>query len=350
MEMRDPKLTDSVLAANDGSSFSRLAGLAMSLDATVITDAEGKVLFWNEAAEALFGPRAAKALGKDVCILLPPQLQDLYADILRRLDRQGRWEGMVEIVRADGACARILSRFIREVEPSEGEPGYAQAGPARQARQTGQAARIVSLHTDLTKAQRQDHAAALDWNLKATFARLFGQHPDGVFALSRDGTLLAANAALSTMTGYSHAALLSIPLVDLISPQDHDALRTAFSEACKGAPQSSEFSLVLRDGTILDASLSLLPNVVDSDIIGVHGIVCDISQRSADRRRILYLANHDFLTGLPNRNLLYDRMQLAFDRARRGTFCIGLRWCDGIIRKKGSSIQKASSRWRKKPA
>lgn len=315
--MNERKVRRRTSHVHDGEteSFSRMAGLALSMDATIITDANGIVLYWNDAAEALFDASALKAIGSDIRCLLPLQLQDIYRDIEVRLAAKGRWDGMLEIVRANGRTARVLSRFIREIDAGHHDNEDRQH-------------HVVSLHTDLSKAERQDHAATLDWNLKATFTRLFGQHPDGVLALDRNGSLLAANTALSTMTGYAHSALLSIPLVDLVDPHDRDALRTAFADACNGTPQSNEFRLVLRDGTGLDASLALLPNVVDSNIIGVHGIVRDISERSANRRRILYLANHDSLTGLPNRNLLYDRMQLAFERARREGFRIALLFMD----------------------
>ncbi|MEK8089659.1 sensor domain-containing diguanylate cyclase [Thermithiobacillus plumbiphilus] len=54
---------------------------------------------------------------------------------------------------------------------------------------------------------------------------------------------------------------------------------------------------------------------------GVHQ---DVTERKAAEERILFLAQHDALTGLPNRVLLYDRLQQALARAvrRRGTFAV----------------------------
>ena len=54
---------------------------------------------------------------------------------------------------------------------------------------------------------------------------------------------------------------------------------------------------------------------------GVHQ---DVTERKAAEERILFLAQHDALTGLPNRILLYDRLQQALARARRrrGTFAV----------------------------
>lgn len=54
---------------------------------------------------------------------------------------------------------------------------------------------------------------------------------------------------------------------------------------------------------------------------GVHQ---DVTERKLAEERIHFLAQHDALTGLPNRILLYDRLQQALARARRrrGSFAV----------------------------
>jgi diguanylate cyclase (GGDEF)-like protein/PAS domain S-box-containing protein len=49
----------------------------------------------------------------------------------------------------------------------------------------------------------------------------------------------------------------------------------------------------------------------------LRGTVQDITERKLQEQRIEYLANHDALTGLPNRNLLADRMAQVITHARR---------------------------------
>ena len=57
---------------------------------------------------------------------------------------------------------------------------------------------------------------------------------------------------------------------------------------------------------------------------GVAGLRVDISQRKRSEERILHLAHHDALTGLPNRTLLNERLALAFKRFADGdgTFAV----------------------------
>jgi diguanylate cyclase (GGDEF)-like protein len=58
-------------------------------------------------------------------------------------------------------------------------------------------------------------------------------------------------------------------------------------------------------------------------VVGVEGgvvaIVRDISERMRNEARIVHMAHHDTLTGLPNRSLIADRLQQAvFDAERQG--------------------------------
>jgi diguanylate cyclase (GGDEF)-like protein/PAS domain S-box-containing protein len=52
-------------------------------------------------------------------------------------------------------------------------------------------------------------------------------------------------------------------------------------------------------------------------VVLLRGTVQDITDRKLQELRIEYLANHDALTGLPNRNLLNDRISQAIAHARR---------------------------------
>lgn len=59
-------------------------------------------------------------------------------------------------------------------------------------------------------------------------------------------------------------------------------------------------------------------------LIGYIGIAQDISDRKRDEERMRFIAEHDALTGLPNRMLLNDRLGVAIDRARRDGSIIGV--------------------------
>ncbi|MTJ83658.1 MAG: GGDEF domain-containing protein [Telmatospirillum sp.] len=72
--------------------------------------------------------------------------------------------------------------------------------------------------------------------------------------------------------------------------------------------------------------------VVSRDGLGVPlrmiGTVSDVSERRETEDRIRHLAQHDPLTGLPNRALFSDRLQTALSRARRNAEHVALMFVD----------------------
>jgi diguanylate cyclase (GGDEF)-like protein len=54
----------------------------------------------------------------------------------------------------------------------------------------------------------------------------------------------------------------------------------------------------------------------------------DITELKNAERRLRQLATHDYLTGLPNRLLLYDRLELALNRFQRYGIPVALLFCD----------------------
>ena len=58
------------------------------------------------------------------------------------------------------------------------------------------------------------------------------------------------------------------------------------------------------------------------------GIVSDITQRKLDEEKIIYQANYDQLTGLPNRTLFMDRLTRRVLEGRRAKTSVGLMFID----------------------
>ncbi|RJG08235.1 bifunctional diguanylate cyclase/phosphodiesterase [Massilia cavernae] len=61
---------------------------------------------------------------------------------------------------------------------------------------------------------------------------------------------------------------------------------------------------------------------------GVVAIVRDITERKLAEERIRHMAQHDDLTGLPNRSLIRDRLDQAIHHARRRGRCISIAFID----------------------
>ncbi|WP_298836692.1 PAS domain-containing hybrid sensor histidine kinase/response regulator [uncultured Roseobacter sp.] len=84
--------------------------LSTSLDGVIVSDAEGKVIQFNPAAEAIFGYTEADVRGRSVGeLVVPPHLRDAHDEGMERMQRGGdrhvvgKGRVQLEAMRADGA-------------------------------------------------------------------------------------------------------------------------------------------------------------------------------------------------------------------------------------------------------
>lgn len=72
--------------------------------AVIATDLEGEVIYWNRAAEELYGWAPAEAVGRRIVELTAPAPRRAQAEeIMETLRRRGRWSGEFEVQRRDGS-------------------------------------------------------------------------------------------------------------------------------------------------------------------------------------------------------------------------------------------------------
>jgi diguanylate cyclase (GGDEF)-like protein/PAS domain S-box-containing protein len=132
-------------------------------------------------------------------------------------------------------------------------------------------------------------------------------------------TIEYANPALAGLTGYGAADLPGRSLEQLLAADDDSATRTALHEAMQG---QNDVQLMLRsrrkDGSAYWAQLHVAP-VGGSQGRHTHRVcvVTDMTATMDYQAQLEHQANHDALTGLPNRNLCSDRLAQAIGYAQR---------------------------------
>jgi diguanylate cyclase (GGDEF)-like protein/PAS domain S-box-containing protein len=153
---------------------------------------------------------------------------------------------------------------------------------------------------------------------------------DGVISTDLPGNITFLNIVAANMTGWSSEAAANRPLsevfrtVDMASPDG--AQRTG--ECRIGKP--SNCILIRRDGVQTPIELSRAPihDCDDDQASGAVIVFRDVSEARAMASKMIHTAHHDFLTGLPNRVYLKDRVGQAIIMAQRHKRRVGLLFLD----------------------
>jgi diguanylate cyclase (GGDEF)-like protein/PAS domain S-box-containing protein len=173
----------------------------------------------------------------------------------------------------------------------------------------GKRARLV-IAVDVTERRRAEEALR---ESEERYRLLFERNLAAVFRSTREGSILDCNEAMARLFGYeTRAEMLDTKAGTLyFAAEDRDSLlEKVYAE---GSLSNVEVRLRKKDGTQLWALENI--TVVGGGVM--EGTLIDITERKTTQERMEYQAYHDVLTGLPNRSLFRDRINMALAHARR---------------------------------
>ncbi len=154
---------------------------------------------------------------------------------------------------------------------------------------------------------------------EARLRRLVESNIFGVYFWGADGTITEANEAFLHLLGYTQQDLTTgkIYLKDIEPPEYVEAHRRALEESNRAGPATPfEKEYIRKDHSRVPVLIG--STFIDSSQQEGVAFVLDLTERKRAEEQIRYMADHDALTGLPNRVLLQDRLQQAMAHAHRG--------------------------------
>ena len=153
-------------------------------------------------------------------------------------------------------------------------------------------------------------------NLRSQLARLTESAGDLVFTLSDKGEILHASQRATGIIS-PDGNLFGMLVHDLVDESDRLGLASAISQVI-ATELHSRINVRVNTSTGLhwfELELSAHPGAEGQPEVLAVGR--NISGQQETKERLLHLATHDGLTGLPNRTLLSDRLRMAIAHARR---------------------------------
>jgi diguanylate cyclase (GGDEF)-like protein/PAS domain S-box-containing protein len=150
-------------------------------------------------------------------------------------------------------------------------------------------------------------------------AQAFETTHEGIFITDAQGKIILVNRAFSDITGYTSEEVQGKEAHHFHSDQRDSEfyLQMWKSLSVTGAWQGEIWNR-RKDGEIYPEWVTI-STVKDGEgnLSNYIVIFTDISSRKHAEDRLRFLATHDPLTGLPNRELFHDRLDQAIMRARR---------------------------------
>jgi len=213
-------------------------------------------------------------------------------------------QALAEIA-AMGSCACYEKEYIRK----DGNRVPVCLGAAQL---EGNPDRGVCFVLDISERRRAEEQFRLA-------AKVMEYSSKAIVVANAHGDIIAVNRAFSWITSYRDDEILGKNLGVL------DAKRRGllcFQDVLDHAKASGQWQGEIlgqrKDGEVYAQWLGMSPVVSpQGEITHYVGIFSDITERKAAEERIFHQARHDFLTGLPNRILLDEKVCGAIDYANR---------------------------------
>ncbi len=269
-------------------------------DAVVVGDAGGNLIWGNPAAERMFGMSTADIVGVNALDLLHPEDHELAIASLESV--QGKERGSPIELRVKSATGwklvELIGTNVVGKPPIDG---------------------LVWSLRDLTDRRRWEVAT----NDIERFRSLVHNSASILLLLDGAGTVRSVSAAITRMLGHDQELVEGQLLDEFVIEPDRAAWRAALvttldDSAAEEGPTVVELSLRRRDGgTPVPCELSIVNLLDDPTVNGLVVSAHNITQLRSTRDALEQLATRDALTGLPNRNLILDRIEQMQRRGNR---------------------------------
>lgn len=233
----------------------------------------------------------------------------------------------IRMARRFGEPLADLERQVEQIGLHDLLPAIhtgANSGDFREIQLLGKALDHMSEVVNQLIETKEQQAASL-----ALKGVIFDSTNTAIFSLDNQLAIVEWNNASERLFGRLRDEVIGLNIKDVVLIPTQGAATSDESNSWAGIIRATGINIMQFNGGqgVFDAEYRIA--IVKSNGQDVHTIfINDISERQQAEERIRYLATHDDLTGLPNRNLIMDRIVQAIRHARRSGSQLALLYLD----------------------
>jgi len=260
-----------------------------------VIDAGGKLVLWNRQLELALGMSSDEITASEVGSFFSEKDQPIVQENIRRAFDEGHSSHEAELIGKHGKRMACLFHCVRST--------------------LGTLPCIFGTGLDISA--RKKNELGLLVRERAMYASV-----NAIVITCRHGMrnhIEYVNPAFEQITGYRLDEIKGKdPRFMRIEGTDVDEQHRIHMALARKESVHAVLRNVRKNGDVFWNDLHIDPVVnADGDVTHFVGVISDITEARHYERRLQHLAHHDPLTGLANRTLLQDRLQLGIDAALR---------------------------------
>lgn len=171
---------------------------------------------------------------------------------------------------------------------------------------------VHCVSVDLTKEK------GLEKQLRLS-SKIFSSTGDAIVVADSQRVIQSVNSAFTEITGFSEEDVLGIKLgLPRTASQNISFYKAVWRDLKNRDSWRGEIWSKRKTGELFSGRMTLkVVRGSEGEISNYVAFFSDVTDLKKSQEELRYLANHDSLTGLPNRRLFLDRLEQAIKRAKR---------------------------------
>jgi diguanylate cyclase (GGDEF)-like protein/PAS domain S-box-containing protein len=272
-----------------------------SSDMIILMDLEGRILYINPVVEKLLGFKPGEAIGIKGFENIHPEDMPFFKEQFYLLTKNRDahvLQGEIRLRHRNGSY-----RTFELLGSNIGDNDFIEA--------------VIVSCRDITERKKSEEALRQS---EERYRTILEGIQEGYFEVDLAGNFTFFNDPLCEIIGYPREELVGLNYKVYTKKEMAKKVFQAFNKVyiTETPTKEIDWQIIRKDGTerYIETSVTLRKDIAGK-IIGFRGIIHDITEREQMHQQLNYMATHDALTGLPNRTLFLDRLQVALAQSRR---------------------------------